>query len=76
MPIAFSPDIHLIASTGRESVDSNGESVLVWNVEQGEQVARFAGHTRSIYSLCFSPCGRFLTSGGRKDSTVYVWGHG
>ena len=28
MPIAFSPDAHLIASTGREDVVSNGESVL------------------------------------------------
>ena len=73
MPIAFSPDPHLIASTGREETDSSGESVFVWNVEQGEQIARFTGHTRSIYSLCFSPCGRFLTSGGRKDGTVYVW---
>ena len=73
MPIAFSPDTHLIVSTGREAADSSGESVFVWNVEQGEQIARFTGHTRSIYSLCFSPCGRFLTSGGRKDGTVYVW---
>ena len=73
MPIAFSPNRHLIASTGRESVDSNGESVLLWSVEQREQITHFTGHTSSIYSLCFSPCGRFLTSGGRKDGTVRVW---
>ena len=73
MPIAFSPDAHLIASTGREEVDSSGESVLVWSVEQAEQIAHFTGHTSSIYSLCFSPCGRFLVSGGRKDGTVRVW---
>ena len=73
MPIAFSPGMHLIASTGREDADSTDESVLVWSVEQGEQIARFTGHTSSIYSLCFSPCGRFLVSGGRKDGTVCVW---
>ena len=73
MPIAFSHDKHLIASTGREDVDSNGESVFVWHVEQGKQIARFTGHTSSIYSLCFSPCGRFIVSGGRKDGTVCVW---
>ena len=73
MPIAFSPDAHLIASTGREETDSNSESVLVWNVEQGEQIAHFTGHTSFIYSLCFSPCGCFLASGGRKDGTVRVW---
>ena len=73
MPIAFSPDTHLIASTGRENADSNGESVSLWSLEQGEQIAHFTGHTSSIYSLCFSPCGRFLASGGRKDGTVHVW---
>ena len=73
MPIAFSPDMHLIASTGRVEVDSGGESVSVWHVEQGEQIACFTGHTSSIYSLCFSPCGRFLVSGGRKDGTVCAW---
>ena len=73
MPIAFSPDAHLIASTGCEDAGSNGESVLLWSVEQEKQIARFTGHTSSIYSLCFSPCGRFLASGGRKDGTVRVW---
>ena len=73
MPIAFSPDTHLIASTGREDVNSNGESVFVWHVEQGKQIACFTGHTSSIYSLCFSPCGRFLVSGGRKDGRICVW---
>lgn len=73
MPIAFSSDTHLIASTGREKADSYGESVLLWSVEQEERIACFTGHTSSIYQLCFSPCGRFLVSGGRKDGTVRVW---
>ena len=73
MPIAFSPDAHLIASTSREAADSDGESVLVWNVEGETQIACLTGHTSSIYSLCFSPCGRFLASGGRKDGRVCVW---
>ena len=73
MPIAFSPDAHLIASTSREDVSGDGESVLVWNVEQETQIACLTGHTCSIYSLCFSPCGRFLASGGRRDGNVCVW---
>lgn len=73
MPIAFSPDAHLIASTSREDANSDGESVRIWNVETETQIACLAGHTGSIYSLCFSPCGRFLMSGGRKDGTVCVW---
>ena len=73
MPVAFSPDARLIASTGREDVVSSGESVLLWSLEQEKQIARFTGHTSSIYKLCFSPCGRFLVSGGGKDGTVRVW---
>ena len=73
MPIAFSPDTDLIASTDRENTDSNTEFITVWNIESGEQIAYFTGHTGSIHSLCFSPCGQFLASGGREDGTVSVW---
>ena len=73
MPIAFSPDTCLLASTGRDDTGSDTESIIVWDVESSEQVACLTGHTGSIYRLCFSPCGRFLASGGRKDGTVHVW---
>ena len=73
MLIAFSPDTDLIASTDREDTDSNTEFVTVRDIESGEQIAHFTGHTGSIHSLCFSPCGQFLASGGREDGTVHVW---
>ncbi|MCG8625344.1 MAG: WD40 repeat domain-containing protein, partial [Proteobacteria bacterium] len=73
VPIAFSPDTHLLASTGRAEADSDAESIIVWNTESGEQVACLTGHTGSIYRHCFSPCGRFLASGGEADGTVRVW---
>lgn len=73
VPIAFSPHTHLLASTGRDEADSDAESIIVWNTESGEQVACLTGHTGSIYRLCFSPCGRFLASGGEADGTVRVW---
>ena len=73
MPIAFSPNTHLLASTGRDGADSDAESIIVWDMESGEQVACLTGHTGSIYRLCFSPCGQFLASGGENDGTVRVW---
>lgn len=73
IPIAFSPDTHLLASIGRDEADSEAESIIVWNTESGQQVACLTGHTGSIYRLCFSPCGRFLASGGEADGTVRVW---
>ena len=73
MPIACSPDFNLIVSTGRENTANDAESIIVWNIESGEQVACLTGHTGSIYRLCFSPCGKFLASGGEEDGTVCVW---
>ena len=73
MPIAFSPDTHLVASTSRDGADSDAESIIVWDIESGKRVARLTGHTGSVYRLCFSPCGRFLASGGEADGTVRVW---
>ena len=73
MPIAFSPDTHLVASTSREGIDNEAESIIVWDVENGKRVACLTGHTGSVYRLCFSPCGRFLASGGEEDGTVRVW---
>ena len=73
MPIAFSPDTHLVASTSRDGADNDTESIIVWDIESGKRVARLTGHTGSVYRLCFSPCGRFLASGGEADGTVRVW---
>ena len=73
MPIAFSPDTHLVASTSREGIDNDAESIIVWDLESGKRVACLTGHTGSVYRLCFSPCGRFLASGGEEDGTVRVW---
>ena len=73
MPIASSPDFNLIVSTGRDDTDSDAESIIVWNVESGEQVACLTGHTGCVYRLCFSPCGKFLASGGENDGTVHIW---
>ena len=73
MPIAFSPDTQLLASTNRDDTNNDAESTIVWNVESGERVAYLTGHTDYIYRLCFSPCGRFLASGGEEDGTVIIW---
>ena len=73
MPITFSPDTHLVASTSRDEANSDAESIIVWDVESGKRVACLTEHTGSVYRLCFSPCGQFLASGGEEDGTVRVW---
>ena len=73
MPIAFSPDTQRLASTIRDDTNNDAESIIVWDVESSERVACLTGHTGYIYRLCFSPCGRFLASGGEEDGTVIIW---
>ena len=71
-PMSFSPDTRLIASTCGSNTTDEAESIIVWDMEDAEQIASLSAHTNWVSTLCFSPCGRFLTSGG-EDGTVYVW---
>ncbi len=71
-PICFSPDMQLIASTCIIDTTHNTDAIVVWNVESGQQIALLAAHTKEITTICFSPCGQFLASGG-EDGAVYVW---
>ncbi len=71
-PISFSPDTRLIAFTCSSTTTDEAESIIVWDMESGQQIASLTAHTYWISTLCFSPCGKFLTSGG-EDGTVYVW---
>ena len=73
MPIAFSPDTQRLASTNCDNTNADAESIIVWDIESGERVACLSGHTGCVYRLCFSPCGRFLASGGEEDGTVIIW---
>ena len=71
-PICFSPDLRLLAGT---SYDRNNhptaEFIAVWDVETGEQIARFDWSER-WGTLCFSPGGRFLAAGG-SEGKIQVW---
>ena len=71
-PVCFSPDTRLIASTCSSATTDRAESIIVWNMENGEQIVCLSAHTYWVTTLCFSPCGQFLASGG-EDGTVYVW---
>ena len=71
-PITFSTDTRLIASTSASDTTDDAEVIVVWDMESGQQIASLTAHTYWISTLCFSPCGQFLASGG-EDGTVYVW---
>jgi WD40 repeat protein len=70
MAVAFSPDGKMLAT--------GGETVRLWNVETGAQLATLDGHTEGfgvwgwLRAVAFSPDGKMLASGGA-DGTVKVW---
>ena len=76
-PLCFSPDLSLLAGKnsdpdhiGRNIGD--GDSITIWQVETGEQIANITGHSERVRKLCFSKCGRFLVAGDW-HGTVRVW---
>lgn len=70
-PICFSPDLSLLAGTSYDRDSRTAEFVALWCVETGEEVARYEWSER-WGRLCFSPCGKFLASGG-STGKIHVW---
>jgi WD40 repeat protein len=68
MCAAFSPD-------GKKVVTGYGDGqIRVWDSNTGLMIKGFSGHQDRIYSVAFSPDGKyFATSGGIKDPVVRVW---
>ena len=70
-PFLFSQDRNLLAGRKR-STDSDPESILLWHVETGEQIACFTGYSERMDNLCFSPDGKYLTAGSA-EGTIRTW---
>ena len=63
--ISFSPDSSTLATPGYESVG-------LWAVGVGENIATLTGHTDWVWAADFSPDGNALISGGA-DGTLRIW---
>ena len=76
-PLCFSPDLSLLV--GKNSDKNNlrrnngdGDSIVVWQIETGEQIANIIRHPDRVRKFCFSPCGQLLAAGGW-HGTIHVW---
>ena len=61
------PNVNLILASA--SFDS---SVRLWNIEKAKCLHTLTKHTEPVYSVSYSPCGRFIASGSF-DKYIYIW---
>ena len=64
--LSLSPDGTLLASL------SFDKTVRFWDTTLGRPVGQHLQHNTSVYSVCFSPSGDIVASGGN-DVDVYLW---
>lgn len=66
-PGTQNPNMNLILASA--SFDS---TVRLWDVERGVCIHTLTKHTEPVYSVAFSPDGKFLASGSF-DKCVHIW---
>ncbi|MEH2236663.1 serine/threonine-protein kinase [Nostoc sp.] len=51
---------------------SDDKTVKIWNIESGDEIRTFTGHSDWVYAVAISPDGKTVVSGS-KDKTIKVW---
>ena len=70
--LTFSPCGKYLASGTWWQQGMEKMAIRLWEVETGENIHTFWGHTSDVQSLNFSPDGTMLASGGF-DGTILLW---
>ncbi len=65
MCVAFSPD-------GRRLAAAGGDTILLWDVQEGKEIGAFHGHDKPVREVVFSPGGSRLISVG-EDGQGIIW---
>ncbi|MCJ8279266.1 MAG: NB-ARC domain-containing protein, partial [Rivularia sp. ALOHA_DT_140] len=64
--VKFTPDGKLLGTT------SNNYSIKIWQVDSGQQIGNFKGHSNRISNLDFSPDNQLILSASA-DRTIKIW---
>ena len=64
--VAYNNDVSCIAS------GSADKTIKLWNAKNGKELKTLRGHSHHVYSISWSPSGKYLASGSR-DKTVKIW---
>ena len=64
--VTFSPNGRILAATGES------ETVKLWDIKQGREIAILEGHLFSVLAIAISPDGQTLATGSF-DKTIKLW---
>jgi len=63
--LAFSPDGNFLATA------SGDQTVKIWDLGNGHEVLKYAGHTDAVRFVAFSPDGKSIASAGGKELKIW-----